>query len=184
MLPGELDLQFLILHAESLEFSQTQDRCVCVLKCLFFSWTDENPQCFSSHMVGLRTGTCLRFYPITFICFLLHRITVHLTPAFFSQTETRLQWRSINLLSLLLSSTFNTFCSHSGPLSASRPHTEVTVLTFAESACLNRLFRSCILGDFGLGMRGERLFSAAALAVVLEELETGGGCFASWQHSL
>lgn len=45
-------------------------------------------------------------------------------------------------------------------------HTEVTVLTLADSACLKRLFRSCMLGDFGLGMRGERLFSVAPLAEV------------------
>lgn len=36
---------------------------------------------------------------------------------------------------------------------------EVTVLTLAESACLNLRFRSCMLGDLGLGMREALRFS-------------------------
>lgn len=39
------------------------------------------------------------------------------------------------------------------------PQTDVTVLTLADSACLNLLFRSCMLGDLGLGMREVLRFS-------------------------
>lgn len=60
-----------------------------------------------------------------------------------------------------------------------RPHpqvpllqTEVTVLTLAERACLNLLFRSCMLGDLGLGMREVLRFSGMLL----------GGCL--WLTSL
>lgn len=41
--------------------------------------------------------------------------------------------------------------------------TEVTVLTLAERACLNLLFRSCMLGDLGLGMREVLRFSGVLL---------------------
>lgn len=50
--------------------------------------------------------------------------------------------------------------------------TEVTVLTLAERACLNLLFRSCMLGDLGLGMREVLRFSGVLL----------GGCL--WLTSL
>lgn len=50
--------------------------------------------------------------------------------------------------------------------------TEVTVLTLAERACLNLLFRSCMLGDLGLGMRDVLRFSGVLL----------GGCL--WLTSL
>lgn len=66
-------------------------------------------------------------------------------------------------------------------------HTEVTVRTLADSACLKRLFRSCMLGDFGRGMRGERLFSVTPLEEDEDEEVAGvagGCCLASWQHSL
>lgn len=45
--------------------------------------------------------------------------------------------------------------------------TEVTVLTLAERACLNLLFRSCMLGDLGLGMREVLRFSGVLLGCCL-----------------
>lgn len=90
--------------------------------------------------------------------------TVHPTPAVLRQAATGHNWRNL-LHPLLPLQCFHSFCS--GPASFSfPPHTDVTVLTLADSACLKRLFRSCMLGDFGLGMRGERLFSVAPLAEV------------------
>lgn len=46
-------------------------------------------------------------------------------------------------------------------------HTDVTVLTLADRACLNLLFRSCMLGDFGLGMREVLRFSGVLLGCCL-----------------
>lgn len=45
--------------------------------------------------------------------------------------------------------------------------TEVTVLTLAERACLNLLFRSCMLGDLGRGMRDVLRFSGVLLGCCL-----------------
>lgn len=45
--------------------------------------------------------------------------------------------------------------------------TEVTVLTLAERACLNLLFRSCMFGDLGLGMREVLRFSGVLLGCCL-----------------
>lgn len=45
--------------------------------------------------------------------------------------------------------------------------TEVTVLTLAERACLNLLFRSCMLGDLGRGMREVLRFSGVLLGCCL-----------------
>lgn len=69
---------------------------------------------------------------------------------------------------------YSTFL-HSGPLPGkTKPpwvllllQTEVTVLTLAERACLNLLFRSCMLGDLGLGMREVLRFSGVLLGCCL-----------------
>lgn len=45
-------------------------------------------------------------------------------------------------------------------------HTEVTVRTLADSTCLKRLFRSCMLGDLGRGMRGDLFFSVTDVAAL------------------
>lgn len=45
--------------------------------------------------------------------------------------------------------------------------TDVTVLTLADRACLNLLFRSCMLGDLGLGMREVLRFSGVLLGCCL-----------------
>lgn len=42
---------------------------------------------------------------------------------------------------------------------SSNLHTDVTVRTLADSTCLKRLFKSCMLGDLGRGMRGDLFFS-------------------------
>lgn len=46
-------------------------------------------------------------------------------------------------------------------------HTEVTVLTLADRACLNLLFRSCMLGDFGRGIREVLLLSGVLVVCCL-----------------
>lgn len=150
--------------------------CFCPQREIFSPWT-ASPLLFASSdrtdSISPRRHLSLQ----RFICLLLY-CSYHT-----SWTGAGLHWRSVNLPSSF--PTFSTFCGHSQPLSAcSAPHTEVTVRTLADSACLKRLFRSCILGDFGLGMRRERLFSVTPLAEVGGELEAGGGCLASWQHSL
>lgn len=41
--------------------------------------------------------------------------------------------------------------------------TDVAVLTFADKTCLKRLFKSCMFGDFGRGMREFFLFSGVVV---------------------
>lgn len=45
--------------------------------------------------------------------------------------------------------------------------TEVTVLTLADKACLNLLFRSCMLGDLGRGIREVLLLSGVLVVCCL-----------------
>ncbi|KAK1796629.1 hypothetical protein P4O66_008931 [Electrophorus voltai] len=72
-----------------------------------------------------------------------------------------------------------------GPsLPPAHPHTDVTVRTLAESTCLKRLFRSCMLGDLGLGIRGDLLFSGPAVAAGCGDSTQDGRCSASSLHSL
>lgn len=59
------------------------------------------------------------------------------------------------------------FLGRPNPPRVSPLQTEVTVLTLADRACLNLLFRSCMLGDLGLGMREVLRFSGVPLGCCL-----------------